>query len=97
MASPPPPTSGAGASDVGVAGALALNVVNAGSRARITGSAEREGRHVRIGGDHRSESSASATPTEDATASGDTLASAPPWRSTSSPTRAAPSWPTARA
>ncbi|MHB8787319.1 MAG: leukotoxin LktA family filamentous adhesin [Thauera sp.] len=66
-------TSGAGASDVGVAGALALNVIDAGSRARITGSADAKGGEVRIGSDHRSESSASATPAEDATASGDTL------------------------
>ena len=66
-------TSGAGASDVGVAGALALNVIDAGSRARITGSADAKGGTVRIGSDHRSESSASATPAEDATASGDTL------------------------
>ena len=66
-------TSGAGASDVGVAGALALNVIDAGSRARITGSADAKGGAVRIGSDHRSESSASATPAEDATASGDTL------------------------
>lgn len=68
-------TAGAGASDVGVAGALAVNVLDNASAARIIGSDRVNAGHgsVSIRAENRSESNASATPAEDAAAGGETL------------------------
>lgn len=66
-------TSGAGASNVGVAGALALNVIDNTSRAQIAGAADARAGGVTIRSENRSASEASALPAEDATASGETL------------------------
>lgn len=68
-------TSGAGASDVGVAGALAINVIDNLTNATISaaGDVDAKNGNVAIDAENRSTSNASATPAEDATASGDTV------------------------
>ena len=79
-------TSGAGASDVGVAGALALQRHRGQPHARITGSADAKAAPsvsaATTAADPRPARPPPRTPPPAATPS----ASAPPWRSTSSPT-----------
>ncbi|HQZ02069.1 MAG TPA: leukotoxin LktA family filamentous adhesin [Thauera sp.] len=68
-------TAGAGANDVGVAGALAVNVLDNASAAHIAGSGRVNAGNGRVSirAENRSESNASATPAGDATVSGETL------------------------